>query len=83
MALTTTFNVSPYYDDATTSKDFYKVLFRPGFSLQARELSQLQTLLQYQIERGGLHLFENGAKVYGADITFDTKVHALKLEKCF
>ena len=83
MALTTNFNVSPYYDDADITKDFYRVLFRPGFGVQARELTQLQTLLQNQIERLGLHNFKNGSKLYGGDITIDTKVKSLKLESSF
>jgi hypothetical protein len=83
MALTTVFNASPYYDDASETNDFYRILFRPGYGLQARELTQLQTLLQYQIQRGGYHLFENGSKVQGADTTFDTKVKSLKLETAF
>ena len=47
--LTQDFNISPYYDDFDSTKNFYKILFRPGFSVQARELSQLQTILQKQI----------------------------------
>ena len=38
MALTTDFNVSPYYDDFSESNDYYRILFRPGFGVQAREL---------------------------------------------
>ena len=83
MALSTNFNVSPYYDDASENSDFYRILFRPGFGVQARELTQLQTLLQYQIERLGLHSFKNGSKLYGGDITFDNKVKSLKLESAF
>lgn len=83
MPLTTNFNVSPYYDDFSEDKDFYRVLFRPGFGVQARELTQLQTLLQYQLEKQGLALFENGSKVFGADLTLDTKVKSLKLEVNF
>ena len=48
------FNVDPYYDDfeGTTgakSKNFHRVLFRPGFPVQARELTQLQSILQKQL----------------------------------
>ena len=57
MALTTDFNVDPYYDDFDQTKNFYKVLFRPGYAVQAREVSQLQTILQKQIERHGQHMF--------------------------
>ena len=83
MALTTNFNASPYYDDADAAKDYYRILFRPGYGVQARELTQLQTLLQYQLERSGLSTFQNGSRVYGADLTLDTNVKALKLELAF
>ena len=46
----TNLNVAPYYDDFAQDKNFYKVLFRPGYSIQARELTQLQSNLQNQIE---------------------------------
>ena len=49
MALTTDFNVNPYYDDYDEDKSFYRVLFRPGYAVQAREVTQLQTILQKQI----------------------------------
>ena len=61
MALTTDFDVDPYYDDYDESKEFYRVLFRPGYAVQAREVTQLQTILQKQIERNGRHTFEEGS----------------------
>ena len=59
------FNVDPYYDDfeGTTgakSKNFHRVLFRPAFPVQARELTQLQSILQKQVERHGRHIFKEG-----------------------
>ena len=54
--LTTDFNVSPYYDDFDESKKFFKVLYRPAFSVQARELTQMQTILQNQIETNYIKL---------------------------
>ena len=45
------FNVNPYYDDYDEDKQFLRVLFRPGFGLQARELTQVQTILQTQVQR--------------------------------
>ena len=80
MPIKTNFNVAPYYDDYSDSKNFHRVLFKPGFAVQARELTQLQTLLQKQVERFGSHVFTNGSKVFGAEITLDTKVKSLKLE---
>ena len=58
MALTTDFDVDPYYDDYDESKEFYRVLFRPGYAVQAREVTQLQTILQKQIERNGRNTFD-------------------------
>ena len=51
------FNVPPYYDDYDESKNYYKVIFRPTTAVQARELNQMQTMLQKQIERFGSHIF--------------------------
>ena len=44
----TDLNVSPYYDDFDPTDNFHRVLFRPGFSVQARELTTLQSILQNQ-----------------------------------
>ena len=59
----TDFNVSPYYDDFSEAKNFHRILFRPAFAVQARELTQSQTLQQNQIEKMGDHLFKPGAMV--------------------
>ena len=42
----TNLNTSPYYDDFDQSKNFYKVLFKPGFPVQARELTSSQSISQ-------------------------------------
>ena len=47
----TNLNVSPYFDDFDKDNNFYKVLFKPGTPVQARELSTLQSILQNQVER--------------------------------
>ena len=59
----TDFNLSPYYDDFNESKKFHRILFRPSFAVQARELTQSQSILQNQVERVSDHLFEKGAMV--------------------
>ena len=46
MPAKTDFNLSPYYDDFNESKKFHRILFRPAFAVQARELTQAQTILQ-------------------------------------
>lgn len=53
---------SPYYDDFDSTKNFYRILFKPGVPVQARELTQLQTILQHQIKRFASHIFVDGAK---------------------
>jgi hypothetical protein len=63
------FNVDPYYDDFNEDKKFLRLMFRPGYAVQARELTQLQTLLQNQIERFGSHVFEEGSIVIDGQIT--------------
>ena len=75
----TDFNLSPYYDDFAESKKFHRVLFRPAFAVQARELTQSQTILQNQIERMGDHFFKQGAMVIPGQIGLDTKYYAVKL----
>ena len=78
-----TFNTSPYFDDYDENKNFYRILFKPGVSVQARELTQLQTMLQKQIERHGDHIFKDGAKVVNGDLTFTTDLRAIKIESKF
>jgi hypothetical protein len=69
MALTTNFNQDPYYDDFDDDKNYYRVLFKPGNAVQARELTQLQTTLQDQIKKFGDHVFKTGSVVTGGQIT--------------
>src|SRR6056300_792794 len=75
----TDFNLSPYYDDFNESKKFHRILFRPAFAVQARELTQSQTILQNQIEKLGDHFFEKGAMVIPGEIGFDLNYYAVKL----
>lgn len=73
------FNVNPYYDDYDENKGFHRILFKPGVAVQARELTQLQTIMQKQVERVGKHFFEEGAMVIPGQISIDTNVKAVKL----
>lgn len=71
---------SPYYDDFNEEKKFLRMLFRPGYSVQARELTQLQDFAQKQIERFGDSIYQNGSIVGGAGMTYDQKVVYLTLQ---
>lgn len=63
------FNVDPYYDDFSEDKKFLRLMFRPGYGVQARELTQVQTILQNQIERFGSHVFDEGSIVLDGQIS--------------
>ena len=78
MALTTDFNVDPYYDDYDEDKSFYRILFRPGYAVQAREVTQLQTILQSQVEKFGDNIIKNGSIVSGCSFT-TSKINFVKL----
>ena len=80
MAQKTNLNISPYYDDFDEAKDFYRVLFKPGFPVQARELTTSQSILQNQIESFGNHIFKEGSMVLPGSPTFDIQANALKIE---
>ena len=79
----TDLNVSPYYDDFDTTDNFHRVLFRPGFAVQARELTQLQSILQNQIEKFGTHMFKEGAMVIPGQVGFTNEYYAVKLQSTF
>lgn len=74
------FNTAPYFDDFDEQKKFLKVLFRPGFSLQARELSQLQSILQNQVTRFGDFMFKDKSIVIPGVPTLDLNSVAIKLQ---
>ena len=72
----TTFNQEPYFDDynvedknsndqTVSDKNYLRILFQPGFAVQTRELNQLQSILQNQIDRLGSHFFEDGDPIIG------------------
>ncbi|HIA11811.1 MAG TPA: DUF4815 domain-containing protein, partial [Flavobacteriales bacterium] len=50
----------PYLDDFLEDKNYFKLLFHPGRAVQARELTQLQTILQNQMQKMGSHIFKDG-----------------------
>jgi len=78
--MTATFNYDPYYDDFDEDKNFMRVLFRPGYSVQARELTQLQTILANQIEKFGNHIFKSGSPIVGGKVSLDNKANYILLQ---
>ena len=77
--LTTDFNVTPYYDDYDKTKQYYRILFKPGYAVQARELTQSQTMLQKQVDRFGKHVFKEGSIVLPGKFTFENDLPYIKV----
>jgi len=70
MAIKTYQNI-PYVDDffvpdinfknkTAEEKNFLRILFKPGVSVQVRELNQMQSILQNQIDKLGRGVFKEG-----------------------
>src|SRR6056300_790901 len=78
-SLSTNFNVDPYYDDFDETKNFHRVLFRPGLAVQARELTQMQTIQQNQIDRFAEHIFKEGSTVRGLEMNYDSSIDYIKI----
>jgi len=66
-----TYQVPPYVDDfavqdinfnnkTAEEKNFLRILFKPGVSVQVRELNQMQSILQSQIDKIGRSLYKEG-----------------------
>ena len=83
MALTSDLSRSPYYDDYNVDKNFYRVLYRPGTAVQTRELNQMQTILQDQIDKFGRHIFEEGSVVEGCSFTFENSYDYVKISDTY
>jgi len=79
----TNLNVNPYFDDFDKNKNYYKVLFKPGIPVQARELSTLQSILQNQIEQFGTHFFKEGSKVIPGNLTYDDNFQCVQIDPTF
>ena len=83
MSQETNLNVAPYFDDFNANNDYYKVLFKPAYPVQARELNNLQSILQNQIEKFGQHFFKEGAKIVPGNTTYTSPYEAVELENVY
>ena len=81
--MTINFNADPYYDDFDETKNFHRILFKPGVAVQARELTQLQTSIQNQIKRFGDNIFKEGTIVHGGERAYDRNYEAVKLQASY
>ena len=77
--MSTNLSVAPYYDDYTPSSDYHQILFKPGVSVQARELTQMQSITRNQISAFGGHVFKHGSVVVPGNATTDFEVSYVKI----
>lgn len=72
-------DAAPYWDDFQGSKNFTRVLFKPGFGVQTRELNQMQTILQDQISKHADHIFQEGSLVTGGQFDLNMEADYVKI----
>lgn len=73
------FNTSPYFDDFDPAKNFHRILFKPGVAVQARELTQTQSILQDQITKFADNIFKQNSPVTGGQVTTNLNCFYVKL----
>ena len=77
------FNVAPYYDDFDPTKNFHRILFKPGFAVQGRELTQAQSILQDQVTKFADNIFKQNSPVTGGQVTTNFNCHYVKLQETY
>lgn len=82
------FNAEPYWDDfeatnGARERNYMRILFRPSYAVQARELTQIQSILQNQVKQFGDHIFQDGSPVIGGHLTLDTSINFVRLNAQF
>jgi hypothetical protein len=77
------YNIDPYFDDFNPDKNFYRILFKPGYAVQARELTQSQTILQNQISNFAEAIYSQNTPVSGGKVTTNLNAKYIKLNSTF
>jgi len=80
MPIQTDLSRSPYFDDYKEIDNYHKILFKPSVAVQVRELNQLQTILQNQIERFGDNVYKRGTIIDGCNFTFHSNLPYVKID---
>ena len=68
-----------YKDDFDSADNFHRILFNSGRALQARELTQMQTIIQEEVARFGRNVFKDGAAVNPGGPTVNNSFEFVKL----
>ena len=79
MTLETNLSRSPYFDTFTANSGHQQVLFRPAVAVQTRELNEMQSIQQDQIDKFGRQIFIDGSVVEGCQLSFDNSYAYVKL----
>lgn len=69
-----------YKDDYRDSNNYHRILFNSGRALQARELTQSQTIQQKEVERFARNIFKEGASVNPGGPSLNTRYEFIKLD---
>ena len=64
-------------------KIIIRYCFKPGFPVQARELTTLQSILQNQVEKFGRHFFKEGSMVIPGGTFYDPSYFSVKIDPNF
>lgn len=75
--------LAPYFDDFDEFKNFHQILFNPSLAVQARELSQLQSILKNQIKKFGNHIFQHGSVVIPGNVFAEENTPYVKIEPSY
>lgn len=72
---------STYKDDYRDSDNYSRILFNAGRALQARELTQMQTIIQSEISRFANNIFQkDGVPVLAGGVSINNKYAYIKIE---
>jgi len=85
MAITVTENIfkTKYKDDFADSDGYHRILFNPRRALQARELTQMQTIIQREVERFGRNIFKEGSSVSSSGVIINSNYEFVKISTAF
>jgi hypothetical protein len=85
-----TYSDPPYNDDfhsidpatgkTPEEKNYLRILYKPGVSVQSRELNQMQSVIQSQIDKFGQGVFSDGASVIDGEKNFEDDIYAIDVE---
>lgn len=64
------FSKEPYFDDFKVANNYFRVLFQPERAIQVRELNQIQSIFNNQIEQFADHIFKFGSRVDAGSVKY-------------